>query len=879
MLTDERRSEKKDDDEGFIPFQGLDKGAVVQEKRIFNETPLNPRKCCQLLTKLLYLVVQGEKFTKTEATDVFFSVTKLFQSKDIPLRRMVYLVLKELTPMSDDVIIVMSSLTKDMNSKVDLYKANAVRVLTGITDTTMLGQVERYLKQAIVDKESYVSSAAIVSGVHLMPKSPDIVKRWVSEVQEALQSKSTMVQYHALGLLYQIKQHDRLAVSKLVASMTKASIRSPYAHCLLIKYTSQVMEEDPNSIERGFFNYLETCLRHKSDMVIYEAARAICNLKNVTSRELTPAVTVLQLFLSSPKPSLRFAAVRALNKVAQTHPLSVTTCNLDMENLITDSNRSIATLAITTLLKTGSESSVDRLMKQISNFMSDISDEFKVVVVDAIRTLCLKFPQKYRTLLNFLSTMLRDEGGFEYKKAIVESILSVIKEIPESKELGLTHLCEFIEDCEFTHLSTKILHLLGKEGPTTSTPSKYIRYIYNRISLENASVRASAVGALAKFAIRLESLRSSIVVLLKRCLLDNDDEVRDRATFYLKVLQTDTGVAKKLLLDDFFTPPINLERALLEYQKNPSSTPFDLSKVSLTVTVKEKGPEKKPGEKAVPKQASPAVPAKESNSQEMYAALMASIPQFANFGPLFSSSQPVELTESETEYVVNCVKHIFSSHIVFQFNCTNTLKDQVLENVSVKMDTGNVKGVKVESFVPLESLPFNTPGSTYVAISTDLNNITLGTFSNTLKFISKEVDPTTGEPDESGYEDEYQLEDVEVTTADYMQKTYVVNFNEKWEEIGDEFEVVETYALSSTKTLQDAVAEVIKFLGMQACDRSDKIPSKKTKHILYLSGNFTGNVPVLVRARMKQTENQGVTMELTVRSTSDDVSTAVASAI
>ena len=62
----------------------------------------------------------------------------------------------------------------------------------------------------------------------------------------------------------------------------------------------------------------------------------------------------------------------------------------DLESLISDSNRSIATLAITTLLKTGSEFSVDRLMKQISSFMADIADEFKIVVVDAIRSLCLK---------------------------------------------------------------------------------------------------------------------------------------------------------------------------------------------------------------------------------------------------------------------------------------------------------------------------------------------------------------------------------------------------------------------------------------------------------------------------------------------------------
>jgi len=37
--------------------------------------------------------------------------------------------------------------------------------------------------------------------------------------------------------------------------------------------------------------------------------------------------------------------------VAMKHPAAVTACNVDLENLITDSNRSIATLAITTLLK------------------------------------------------------------------------------------------------------------------------------------------------------------------------------------------------------------------------------------------------------------------------------------------------------------------------------------------------------------------------------------------------------------------------------------------------------------------------------------------------------------------------------------------------
>jgi hypothetical protein len=63
---------------------------------------------------------------------------------------------------------VTSSLMKDMNSKTDLYRANAIRVLCRITDGGLLGQIERYLKQAVVDKNPVVSSAALVSGIHLL---------------------------------------------------------------------------------------------------------------------------------------------------------------------------------------------------------------------------------------------------------------------------------------------------------------------------------------------------------------------------------------------------------------------------------------------------------------------------------------------------------------------------------------------------------------------------------------------------------------------------------------------------------------------------------------------------------------------------------------
>ncbi|MBA0631548.1 hypothetical protein Godav_000412, partial [Gossypium davidsonii] len=825
----------------YSPFLGIEKGAVLQEARVFNDPQLDPRRCSQVITKLLYLLNQGETFTKVEATEVFFAVTKLFQSKDIGLRRMVYVMIKELSPSADEVIIVTSSLMKDMTSKTDMYRANAIRVLCRITDGTLLTQIERYLKQAIVDKNPVVASAALVSGIHLLQTNPEIVKRWSNEVQEAVQSRAALVQFHALALLHQIRQNDRLAVNKLVSSLTKGSVRSPLAQCLLIRYTSQVIRESANNNQAGdrpFYDFLEGCLRHKAEMVIFEAARAITELNGVTSRELTPAITVLQLFLSSSKPVLRFAAVRTLNKVAMTHPMAVTNCNIDMESLISDQNRSIATLAITTLLKTGNESSVDRLMKQITNFMSDIADEFKIVVVEAIRSLCLKFPLKHRSLMNFLSNILREEGGFEYKKAIVDSIVILIRDIPEAKESGLLHLCEFIEDCEFTYLSTQILHFLGIEGPKTSDPSKYIRYIYNRVHLENATVRAGAVSTLAKFGAMVDTLKPRVFVLLRRCLFDNDDEVRDRATLYLNTLGGDgavveTGEDVKEFL--FGSLDIPLE---------PSEEAFDINSVPKEVKTQPLAEKKAPGKKPIGLGAPPAGP---PSTVDAYEKLLSSIPEFANFGKLFKSSAPVELTEAETEYAVNVVKHIFDGHVVFQYNCTNTIPEQLLENVTVIVDASEAEEFAEVASKPLRSLPYDSPGQTFVAFEKPEGVPAIGKFSNMLRFIVKEVDPSTGEAEDDGVEDEYQLEELEVVAADYMLKVGVSNFRNAWETMDADCERVDEYGLGPRESLAEAVNAVINLLGMQPCEGTEVVPNNSRSHTCLLSGVYIGNVKVLVR--------------------------------
>lgn len=848
-------------------YLGLEKSTVLQEARVFNETPLKVRRCTEILTKILVILGQGEQLGRTEATEAFFAMTKLFQNKDVHLRRLVYIVIKEMATVAEDVIIVTSSLTKDMTGKEDAFRAPSIRALCRITDAGMLQSIERFMKQAIVDRSPPVSSAALVSAYQMFRASADVVRRWSNEVQEAVNSDSVMVQYHALGLLHQIRRSDRLAVTKLVQKYSKSSLRSPLAYCYLIRVASRLIQESSSGQDAASFEFLESCLRNKSELVVYEAARAIVALEQTSAKDLAPAVSVLQMFLSSPKAVLRFAAVRTLNQVAMKHPAAVTACNLDLEQLISDSNRSIATLAITTLLKTGSEASVDRLMKQISSFMTDISDEFKIVVVQSVRALCSKYPRKQSVMMTFLSQMLREEGSFDYKRSIVDALLSVIEENPESKEAGLSHLCEFIEDCEHPSLAVKTLHLLGEEGPKTMRPSKYIRYIYNRVILEVPLVRGAAVAALAKFGALHAPLLDSVLVLLERCKLDTDDEVRDRATFYHRVLSLRSDqLNAKFILQPMQLSVVGLEQALLRYTQaiEAQQQRFDMRTVPVhTPAAKPKADEQMP-EAFAAKQ-----PAKTLETQaDRYVKQLATIPELSALGTLFKSSEPVRLTEEETEYSVTCVKHAFSDYVLLQFDLLNTLPDQRLENVQV--DCVPSEDWELVKVLPAPALPYNTPATCY-SVFRPTEPSACG-IACTLRFVVKDCDPATGQPDsDEGYSDEYVLEELDIGVCDFVQPVVKPNFSAAWEELAADSELEDTFALTSMASIVDAVQNLIKILGLAACDRSDKPDPSKSTHTLHLAGVFRGGHDVLARCRLAAS-GQGVTMNMTVRASDPELS-------
>ncbi len=902
----------------YKKFEDVESGAMPDKMtifqdclRAFNSSPVDAKKCRTLIARLLRLLYSGETFPKQEATTLFFSISKLFQHKDSSLRQIVYLAIKELSSISDDVLMVTSSIMKDVQNGDIIYKPNAIRTLARVLDGSTVHATERLMKTAIVDKHPSVSSAALVSSYHLLPVAKDVVKRWTNETQEAVLAlksfpstnevfvtDSLITQYHALGLLYTLRNHDKMALRKIIQQFSK-NLRNPLAICQLIRYVHEILTNDPSLIPT-LFPLLQDWLNDRHHSVNLEAIKAVVSLP-VTNEQFASAVLRLQFLLTAPKVVSRFAAVRILNRLSLKSPEKIVAVNNELESLINDPNRSIATYAITTLLKTGTSDNIERLIKTISKFINDISDEFKIIIIDAIKTLSLKFPQNYKSMLLFLVDILKDDGGFEFKNSIVEALFDMIYFVPESRDLALENLCEFIEDCEFTELSVRILNLLGNEGPKTTNPTLYIRHIYNRVVLENSIIRSAAVIALSKFALIDPTINKSIKILLKRIVNDVDDEVRDRATISLKFLESlEKDEESKKDIVELTKPSYTYDLSILEsklqtYISGDQAnfvTPFNIELVpkisedelraiqlrNKTSKVEEEIRSRDQIKASVDETAHRTHLEESQNadlSKQQYIQELGSITEFQDYGAVLHSSSIIPLTEKETEFVIESIKHVFKDHIVIQYNVENTLDDSLLEMVSVIAQPESDELVE-EFILSIDKLPPHGKGTVYVSFTRpETSTIITTPFTNTLSFTSKECDAQTFEPfDDVGFEDEYQIEDLDLTPGDFIIPSYIGNFNLAFDELTSE--AIGTFNLSSN-SIQETVDHLIDVLSLHPVE--GKQVASESSHTLKLFGKTINGDRIGALIKFVKSAKSGVTLKALIKADDEEIAETVLNGI
>ena len=822
-------------------FDDLRKDLTLQNASIFNEKNIENEQCIEILINLIYLLNKGEQFTEKEKETIFFNATKLLHSANPILRRIIFLFVKHLNWWQSSFILT-GSLITELNGDDDLIKPNCFRLLGQITDASSVNVVKKKKKEAINNKNHEVASSAL--------------------------------------LLKEIKKNDKLflikTISKIAETTGARSNKSQFAVCQLIRYIKELMQiGDLEKNTKDIFNrFLENSLYNMEESIKIESCRAILQIPNVKPSLKKSAIATLCDLISSMNKIARFSAMKTLDKYidefAQTIAVDIF---LELEKIIEDSgtNSSIKSYAFSIYLKISKGLSDYRLEKMFKTFIEQYSkfkEDFKKNIIIISKNISRENPTKNKLYFNFFCSLFKLEAGPQTKLEILDAIIWFIYNDKDLKLQSLFFLAESIFDCQYDVVKIRILNLLGKECELVSNKSKIVRYIYNQIILESPMVRASAISALGEIGLKEKNLRDIIISLIEKCLNDDDNEVRERAFMYskaLKNLKEDKKEESQLV--NFVFPKkiknptpvdelnIDLIQMVLNSQKENLLNSNDISKELLNILndtekiseilIKDKEKKNvKKDEKA--KKHKNIGEEKESKDENDYSQTMFS----KVYGNPKIYTPYKKLTAESAEYLTKYRKIVHEKVVVIDFEITNTIELQTINNVSIEVDNLQSEGFDFDrtEIIQIKSLKTNESGHLYFKLLKEKDEVYSNcSFNCTLAFDLQELD-VKGNPHGIPVKETYKLDKaVEVSYADYYIKNHKVNvdnFQEFWKQAEkSDYEKGDEKMGLPCNTIKSAALYFSDVIGLEPLNNIETIDSSIKKYeFVYAYRNYFDNL-------------------------------------
>ena len=588
-----------------------------------------------------------------------------------------------------------------------------------------------------MDNDPDVVSSALSVGHSMFSMDDKLIGKWSSKIYNMIYSEHSGVQYLSLGLLYKIKRKDPGEVSKLLFDMLshfgKKGRVATLAHVLLLRMAKENFdkENDPKRRE-GITKYLRECLTVKDQTVIFEAARSI---SRVGATELFPFVVAVMdiLLTSSAKKVHRFGAMRVLAELAKSQPTMVAANNENIEKLLSDQDKKIASLAVATLLQTGDAKSVSRLLGMVGSMFAGIEQDFRVTVLEASGAFAKKFAEiEPKPFLKFYTLAAKRKSNQKTTLALTKAIMSFAEALDPQKDekhksKALLLLCEIIEDCEYPIISSKILTYISEVGAELHVAPKLVNYAYNRTILDDPEVRVAAVLALSRLAFRNKTLGPRVLFLLKKLLKDDSDVVRERSQFYYSLLSMGEEMGgeekvKELVESKLDFPLESLEFSLEKYLKKGGDTesPFDFRIVEKEIPIELKERNMSSVEKIAQefeKKVEHMEQIMSIRSVEAFNRL--DIPELKSFGKAVKLlEEKILLTDTDAEYTVEALGIVFPKFLVLQCKVTNSVERHLLRNVHISL-APEEEGIFTVKSTKIEELPFSIPKLCYVAIKVE----------------------------------------------------------------------------------------------------------------------------------------------------------------
>ncbi|THG95967.1 hypothetical protein EW026_g5777 [Hermanssonia centrifuga] len=486
-----------------------------------------------------------------DVSGLFPDVLKNMQTDDLEQKKLVYLYLMNYAKTQPElVILAVNTFVKDTDDPNPLVRALAIRTMGCLRAEKIIDYLCDPLQKCLRDENPYVRKTAALCVAKLYDLKPELVVEngFIETLQEMIADSNPMVVANTVAALTDIHQAavaagsnaDVFAITSTVLNKLLIALNecSEWGRVAILNALARFETEDDRESE------------HICERVVPQFQHANASV-----------------VLAAVKAKVQWVALRNINLLLQKRPdilsneMRVFFCKYNDPLYVKVEKLDI-------MVRLAGESNVDALLSELKEYSSEVDVDFVRRSIKAIGQTAIKIDEAAERCVNVLLELIGTRVSYVVQEAVVV-MKDIFRKYPSTYEGVIPTLCANLDELDEPEAKASLIWIIGEYANKIDNADELLGIFVDTFTEESYPVQLQTLTAVVKLFLRKPDTSQGLVQrILNTATKDCDSpDVRDRAYIYWRLLSTDPGAAKNVVLAH--RPPISLPRttvspALLE---------------------------------------------------------------------------------------------------------------------------------------------------------------------------------------------------------------------------------------------------------------------------------------------------------------------------
>ncbi|XP_063589958.1 AP-1 complex subunit beta-1-like isoform X1 [Penaeus indicus] len=551
-------------------FTTTKKGEIFELKSELNSDKKEKKK--EAVKKVIASMTVGK-----DVSALFPDVVNCMQTDNLELKKLVYLYLMNYAKSQPDMaIMAVNTFVKDCEDPNPLIRALAVRTMGCIRVDKITEYLCEPLRKCLKDEDPYVRKTAAICVAKLHDINASMVEDqgFLDQLKELLSDSNPMVVANAVASLTEINEASssgqplmELNASTINKLLTALNECTEWGQVFILDALSQYSPKDEREAQ-SICERITPRLAHANAAVVLSAVKCLMKfmelmvsdsefVKNLSKKLAPPLVTLL-----SSEPEVQYVALRNINLIVQKRPDLL---KHEMKVFFVKYNDPIYVKLekLDIMIRLASEANIIQVLSELKEYATEVDVDFVRKAVRAIGRCAIKVETSAERCVSTLLDLIQTKVNYVVQEAIVV-IKDIFRKYPNKYESIISTLCENLDTLDEPEARASMIWIIGEYAERIDNADELLESFLEGFHDENTQVQLQLLTAIVKlFLKRPTDTQELVQQVLSLATQDSDNpDLRDRGFIYWRLLSTDPGAAKEVVLAE--KPLIAEETDLIE---------------------------------------------------------------------------------------------------------------------------------------------------------------------------------------------------------------------------------------------------------------------------------------------------------------------------